>query len=115
MLFRVDALPDGALDAAARFFERIFPGVEAVVGSLDPVEDLLIVFPEADHAHRGWRLAAVQELARKHAPRRVNAAVSADEAAIAAAAAYLSAAPGVTGQLLALDGNGAGEVLSPSS
>jgi hypothetical protein len=57
------------------------------------------VFPAADHSHRGWRLAAVQGLAREHAPRRVNAVASDDEAAIAAAARYLEpprASPGST-------------------
>ena len=78
----------------------------------EELDCLLIVFPPADHTHRGWRLAAVQELARKYAPRRINAVASADQAATTAAAEYLAHAPGVTGQLLQLDGNGAGEVLS---
>ena len=53
----------------------------------------------------------MQGLAREHAPIRVNAVASDDEAAIAAAARYLAAAEGITGQLLILDGMGAGEVL----
>jgi hypothetical protein len=53
----------------------------------------------------------VQELAREYAPARVNAIESGEEQAIAAAAAYLSEAKGVTGQLLALDGKGAAPVL----
>lgn len=111
MLLRVDDLPEGPLEAAARFYDAVMPALR------DPShvdEDAVLVFPPADHTHRGWRLAAVQELAREHAPRRVNAVASADRAAIAAAAEYLASAYGVTGQLLELDGNGAGEVLSPS-
>ncbi|MDB5723463.1 MAG: hypothetical protein JWQ16_217 [Novosphingobium sp.] len=76
-------------------------------------EDVVLAFPTADHTHKGWRLAVVQQLARDAAPLRVNALSGGDEAAVAAAVAYLASAPGVTGQLLALDGNGAGEVLSP--
>ena len=110
MLLRVEGLPKGALEAAARFHGEVLPRVRA---ALKDGEDLVLVFPHADRPHRGWRLAAVQQLARDAAPARVNALVSDDESAIAAATAYLAEAPGVTGQLLAPDGNGAGEVLSP--
>jgi hypothetical protein len=64
---------------------------------------LVLIFPPASHDHRAWRLAAVQDLAREAAPRRVNAIVGADEAAIAETLAWLEQAPGVTGQLLAVD------------
>jgi hypothetical protein len=108
-LLRVGPLPGDALAAAARFHADVLPGVlDALAGG----GDLILIFAPADHTHRGWRLAAVQELARKHAPRRVNALAAEDEAAIAAAARYLGTAEGVTGQLLILDGIGAGEVLS---
>ena len=104
MLVRVGELPQAPLEAAARFYEQTLPRIEAAAGE----RDLVLVFGPADHTHRGWRLAAVQELARKRAPVRVNAIASDDEAAIAAAERYLAAAPGVTGQLLPLDGIGAG-------
>jgi hypothetical protein len=103
-VLRLGALPQAALAAAAAFYARLSP--------LSIGEDIVLVFAPADHTHRGWRLAAVQELARQHAPARVNAVVSSSEPAIAAAVAYLSAAPGVTGQLLELDDTGATEVLS---
>lgn len=110
MILRVAALPEDALDAAARFHAEILPQARR---SLESGPDhLTLVFAPAGHAHRGWRLAAVRELARQAAPRRVNALESVDEAAIAAAARYLELAPGVTGQLLPLDGNGAGPVQS---
>lgn len=96
---RVGALPDGPLAAAALFYGSVLPGL--TVG-----EDTVLVFHPADHTHRGWRLAAVQQLARDFAPIRVNALASDDEAAITAALTYLETASGVTGQYLPLDGNG---------
>ena len=74
-------------------------------------EDLLVAFPAADHTHRGWRLAAVQMIARAKAPLRINAVSGGSEEAIAAAAEYLARAPGLTGQLISLDDFGAGAVL----
>jgi hypothetical protein len=108
-LLRVGPLPQEALAAAARFHADILP---RAVAALADAGELVLVFPPADHTHRGWRLAAVQGLAREHAPIRVNALASDDEAAIAAAADYLASAPGITGQLLPLDGNGACDILS---
>ena len=101
----VEGLPADPLAAAARFHTDVAPALA------DAGDDLLLVFPPADHAHRGWRLAAVQMLARSLAPRRVNAAASASEAAILAVERYLGAAPGLTGQYLPLDDAGAGAVL----
>jgi len=99
-----------ALEAAARFHAGVLPEILAALARAPG--HLTLVFAPADHTHGGWRLAAVQNLAREHAPMRVNALVSDDETAIAAAERYLAGAGGVTGQLLPLDGNGAGEVLS---
>lgn len=111
MPFWVEGLPPGAMDAATRFHGDVLP---RVLVALQGGEDLVLIFPPADHTHRGWRLAVIQQLARDAAPVRINAVVSDDEAAITAATAYLAEASGVTGQLLALDGNGAAEVLSAS-
>lgn len=113
MLFRVGPLPERALEASAEFHAQILPDVLQALEQ-GPAH-LVLVFAPADHAHRGWRLAAVQSLAREHAPLRVNALAGDDEAAIAAAACYLEKAEGVTGQLLPLDGKGAGEVLSSAA
>ncbi|MCB2080190.1 MAG: hypothetical protein KDE55_21145 [Novosphingobium sp.] len=108
-LLRIESLPDDALAAAATFYGREIPRIIAAMSETrDP---LTLVFGPADHTHHGWRLAAVQTLARKRAPRRVNAVASDDEQAIAAAERYLDAADGLTGQLLPLDGNGAGAML----
>ena len=108
-LLRVGGLSDEPLAAAARFYADILP---SAVKALNAKRDLVLVFEPADYTHRGWRLAAVQQLARDHAPVRVNAVASNDDKAIAAALAYLSAAEGVTGQYLPLDGNGAVALLS---
>ena len=96
---RIEGLPEAPLVAAAMFHGEWLP---RAVGAL--TEDLVLVFPPADHTHRAWRLAAVQGLARTAVPHRVNALASDDEAAIAAGIAFLAAAPGVTGQYLPLDG-----------
>ncbi len=106
MLVRVRSLPESAIEAAAAFHGDT---LERVLSAIDEAtEGVTLVFALADHTHREWRLAVVQGLAREHAPLRVNAVASDDETAIAAAADYLARAPGVTGQYLVLDGNGAG-------
>jgi hypothetical protein len=107
-LLRVGALPDEALAAAAQFHGEVLP---RVAEELAEGQDLTLVFAPADHTHRGWRLAAVQQLARLHAPIRINAVAGDDDAAIDAAIRYLAKAPGITGQLLPLDGTGAGALL----
>jgi len=72
-------------------------------GPAPPVgEDLVLVLPAAAYDQRGWRLAAVQDLAREAAPRRVNAIAGDDDEAIAATAEWLAQAPGITGQLFAV-------------
>lgn len=109
-LFRVGPLPEGALAASARFYGEVLPRVLEELA--DGAPHVTLVFEPADYTHRAWRLAAVQQLARDHAPRRVNAVTSDNEKAIAAAVRYLETAEGVTGQVLVLDAAGAGEVLS---
>ena len=95
-LLRVEQLPEAPLDAANEFY-----GVW-LNRARSHDEDLVLLFPPADHTHRAWRLAAVQDLARAAAPSRVNGIVGGDEKAIAAALAWLERAPGITGQLLAV-------------
>ena len=110
-LLHLGPLAHDPLDAAADFHARLLPGVEATLGGgADP---LTLVFLPAGYEHRVWRLAVVQGLARRFAPSRVNAVESDDRAAIEAAASWLAGAGGVTGQLLPLDGTGAGPVLYP--
>lgn len=108
-LLRVGPLPEEPLAAAADFHTRILPAAEAALRG--GAGALTLVFLPGDHRHRGWRLAAIQSLARAYAPSRVNALESDDEAAIAAACQWLGGAGAITGQLLPLDGTGAGPVL----
>lgn len=103
---RIDPLPSSAVEAAAAFHRDGLPPVLKAIA--ETREEVTLVFAPADFTHRAWRLAAVQGLAREHAPLRVNGVASDDEAAIAAATDYLARAPGVTGQYFALEGDGAG-------
>ncbi|MFM5885080.1 MAG: Rossmann fold domain-containing protein [Novosphingobium sp.] len=100
----VTGLPDDPLAAAAQFYSKVMPGIGGE-------GDLALVFPAADHTHRAWRLAAVEGLARARVPGRINALSGGSPATVAAAVAYLAAAPGVTGQYLPLDDSGAGGVI----
>ncbi len=112
MLYLIESRPESALDAAAAFHSEVLPKVRDALSSSGG--DLLLVFATATHEHRAWRLAAVQQMARDYAPNRVNALEADDDAAIKAVSAYLKEAPGMTGQLLKLDGNGAQALLSES-
>ncbi len=105
----VQGLPDLPSAAAAVFNRDFLPRAAALLDS--GALCLTLVFTAADHTHRGWRLAAVQALAREHAPARVNALAGGNAAAITAVLAYLGAADGVTGQYLPLDDAGAGPVV----
>ena len=93
---RVGPLPESALEAAAEFHARVLP---QLVGQGD---DFVLIFLPAPYDHHGWRLAVVQDLARRAAPARVNGIVGDNETAITDALEYLANAPGVTGQLLAV-------------
>lgn len=100
----VDDLPDDPLAAASVFDQHWLPFAEETLAGGD---DVLLAFPPADHTHRAWRLAVVTGLARKYAPLRVNG-VAGQGAELDQAQRYLATAPGVTGQYLLLDGQGAG-------
>lgn len=102
-LLRITGLPAAPLDAAAVFHGEWVGRVRETLSRCSD-ESLTLIFTPADHSHRGWRLAAVQELARECAPRRVNAVVGVAEAGVSAALALLDPCGGITGQLLALDG-----------
>lgn len=110
-LLHLGPLSEDALEAAADFHARLLPSVEATL--LAGADPLALVFLPAGPEHRAWRLAAVQGLARRFAPSRINAMESDEAASIAAASRWLDGAGGVTGQLLPLDGTGAGGVLYP--
>ena len=107
----VSPLPDTPSAAAAAFHADWLPQARALLNPPRAGEDLVIAFDAADYTHTGWRLAAVQMLAREHAPARVNAVSGGDAAARAAALPYLETADGITGQYLPLDDAGAGSVV----
>jgi hypothetical protein len=98
----VSELPDAPLDAAAEFYGRELPEIRDDLDALEG-HDLVLVFEPAGHEHNAWRLAAIQELARELAPRRVNAIVGSEPKAILDAERFLDAAAGVTGQVLTVD------------
>ncbi len=108
-VLQIADLPADALDAAARFHADELPRIRQALATKP--DYLTLVFPPADFTHTGWRLSAVQALAREYAPIRVNALAGGGDAAIAAAVRYCEAAGAVTGQVLQLDGKGAGPVL----
>jgi len=105
-VLRIGSLPEAALDAAAAFHRRYLPEARSrLEGESDA---LALVFLAAPYDHSGWRKAAVADLARESAPKRVNGVAGSDAAAIDATLAWLAQAPGITGQLFAVDGTGAG-------
>lgn len=102
--YRIEALPDGALDAAAAFYAQ---HRGAIAEMLEGEAAVAVVFAPAPYDHRDWRSAAIADLARAHAPaRRVNGLAGEDEAVLEAALAYLDTAPGITGQYFELDAGG---------
>ena len=101
-VLRVEGLPDAPLDAAAAFHVDWLPRARAALAER---LDLALTFAPADHEHRSWRLAAVQELAREAAPLRVNGVVGEGGPALPAMLDWLARAEAITGQLLTVDGN----------
>jgi len=109
-VLRVERLPPGALEAAARFHRECVGQARALVES--GCDALAIVLTGAPYDHTDWRRTAARDLARAAAPARVNIVAGEDDAAIDAALAFLAGAPGVTGQYLPLAGQtGAAEAI----
>ena len=101
----VDGLPLDPLAAGGVFHQHWLPRAEA---ALADGHDVMLVFSLADHTHRDWRRAVATGLARRHAPLRVNAIAGEGARVIEAFISYLADAPGITGQYLEGDGEGAG-------
>jgi hypothetical protein len=101
---RVDGMPDEPLAAASLFHQHWLAHVEHKLEE----GDVTVALDPADYRHRDWRGAIARDLARKHAPRRINV-VSGTDVVIEAFAAYLEHAPGITGQYFEGDGHGAGD------
>lgn len=96
----VGDLPDAPLQAAAAFHAS---HVTDILAQAKGVDVTTLLLPPADHTHRNWRLAVVQEMARVVAPARLNAVAGADQTGLVKAAGWLEGAAGVTGHLLAIE------------
>lgn len=96
----VDDLPERTDAAAAAFYERWLPRAETMIAG--DIDALVLVLPAAGPEHDDWRRAAVRDLARAHAPTRVNMLAGGDGKARESSLAYLAGASGVTGQYLPL-------------
>ena len=106
-------LSDDPLDASTEFLTEVAPAARKMLSSSGPVPGLqssdtldavAFVFSGVTKEHYGWRLAAIQSLAREAAPKRVNGVAGDDYETSRAATDWLANAPGITGQLLAVDG-----------
>lgn len=105
-VYRTGPLPEAALDASAAFHARHVAAIRTTLADRpeSPPESLVVIFPPAAYDHRGWRRAAIADLARAHAPVRVVGLADGEPAAVARILAYLETAQGVTGQFLTADG-----------
>ena len=96
-VIRVDRNHDDPLDAADEFYAEFLERTNREGADL-----IVYLFDPAGYEHRAWRLAAIQNAARKLAPARVNGIVGSDEGAVKQALDWLSGSPGITGQLFAV-------------
>lgn len=101
----ITSLPASPLAAAAAFHQHHMPDIMDILDR-NPAS-LVILLESAPYDHAGWRRAVVEDLARAHAPVRVNMLAGGDEQAVADACAYLANASGVTGQLFNLNSQNA--------
>lgn len=101
-VIRVHGLPENPLDAATQFYADFAATIRDGLRA-QPELNYVILFAPDGKEHRGWQLAAVQDLAREAVPARVNAVLGGDERSVSQALAWLEHAPGVTGQLLPLN------------
>ena len=93
-------LPTDGLSASQTFYGRhINEAVELLDQGAN--EALAIVLPVAGPDHDDWRRTLARDLARAHAPKRVNVVGGVTGVERNAIIAYLEGEPGVTGQYLA--------------
>lgn len=98
-LLQVGELPPAPLDAAECFYRDYLPRARQILA--DEVAALAIVMGHAPRDHDDWRRALSRDLARAHAPQRINV-VAGDEGEerVVATLQYLEGALGVTGQYI---------------
>jgi len=106
-IYQIEALADRPSDAAREFYQRHALALREAIEHA--AEALTILLPDAPVAHDDWRRAMARDLARAHAPKRINAIGGGSPEARAAALAFVDKACGVTGQYFPLDQNGEGE------
>jgi hypothetical protein len=98
-VLKIDYLPEDSVKAAAVFYGEHLGEIEDLLSPKDAV--LAICLPAASKAHDHWRRAAARDLARSHAPKRVNIVGGTDGVEIETILTYLDNAPGITGQYFA--------------
>ena len=98
-VLQITDLPAAALDAAAHFHQRWLPSIRE---HLEREDDLIILMESAPYDHTDWRKAAVRDLARQFAPKRINFVAGDAQHGIEASLEYLAGAKGITGQYLPL-------------
>jgi len=94
----IESLPEDGVQAAAEFFRDHLGTVEQALSS--EAGAVAVVLPSAPIDHDDWRRAVARDLARAHAPKRVNV-IGTDNVVIRAnLLKYTGEAPGITGQYL---------------
>ena len=98
---RISPLPASATMAAREYYGIWAGKVDRALSQTD--DCLTLHFDPAEDDHKAWRRAVVADLARCHAPLRINAIAGSDGPAVVNAIAWLERAPGITGQLFTVD------------
>ncbi len=98
----VEALPESAIEASATFITQHLAHARKLAGETDTAA-LAIVLPPAPSDHDDWRRTLARDLARAHAPVRVNVIGGEPGTARDTTLDFLAAAPGVTGQYCPVD------------
>lgn len=101
-IYTVTDLPEGGVEASTAFVREHLAKARTHIGTGE-TESLAIVLPVAEDSHRDWRLALARDLARAHAPARVNVVAGVDGDALTGILGYLESAKGVTGHYLQLN------------
>ncbi|MEM9501827.1 MAG: Rossmann fold domain-containing protein [Pseudomonadota bacterium] len=99
-VYKIEMLPERSLASTAIFHETQLKGLAEQIAKPETTE-LAIVMPLAPSDHDDWRRTLARDLAREHAPKRVNVIAVNDDRIEKELLAYLRDAPGVTGQYLA--------------
>ena len=96
-LYEVSDLPEGGIAASAEFYSQHMNAAQA---ALDGFDALAILLPPAGSDHADWRCAVARDLARAHAPARVNVVSGPVGKERETLLNYLSDAKAVTGHYL---------------